>query len=231
MPATILPVLLIENDDRLRRSFLEYFRRHGLSIVEAVDIDDADAVLSNTQVGMAIVDGDLPGADGASSCGRLRSANPMLPIVLMTHRVDLDSQLKGFTYGIDDYWQKPFPLSLAVAKSRALLRRISVQPASHDPFCLGSTLVDMHKRVIVRQGNVIPLKSKEYGILLTLIEAEGGPVRRDALLASVWGYRSTPVTRSVDNYIVSLRQKIEDDPRNPRYLITVGRVGYRLNRD
>ncbi|MBU3700117.1 MAG: response regulator transcription factor [Candidatus Kapabacteria bacterium] len=231
MVATILPVLLIENDDRLRRSFLDYFRRHGLSIVEAVDIDDAEAVLSKTRVGMAILDGDIPGPDSALSCHRLRSAHPMLPIVLMTNRADLDSQLKGFTFGIDDYWQKPFPLSLAVAKSRALLRRLTVQPNSLDPFYLGSTLVDLHKRVIVRRGTVIPLKSKEHGILQILSAAESGPVRRDALLASVWGYNSVPVTRTVDNYIVSLRQKIEEDPRNPCYLITVGRVGYRLNRD
>ena len=231
MPFSSSPIVLVDDDERFRRSFVDYFRRHGLTVLEAGTVEEAESIIAERVVAMAIVDWKLPGTDGITLCTRLRLNYPQLPLILLTARADLDSQLEGFTYGIDDYWPKPYPLSLAAAKARSILRRALVHSTSEDPFMLGNVTIDLRRRVIIRNNNVYAMKDKEYGILRVLAMEDGAPVRRETLLSRVWGYDALPVTRTVDNYIVSLRRKIEEDVRSPRYLLTVGGVGYRLNKD
>jgi DNA-binding response OmpR family regulator len=101
----------------------------------------------------------------------------------------------------------------------------------NDRIAFGDVTVDLHTRTVQRGEHVVELNDKEFGILRALLAEKGAPVRRQALLARVWGYESLPVTRTVDNYIVALRRKIEDDPTHPKYVLTVNGIGYRLHRD
>ena len=122
-------------------------------------------------------------------------------------------------------------MSLALAKAQAMLRKHSALSLSADRIRMGDIEVDFRTRLVHRSGQRIDLSEMEYGILRTLALEDGAPVRRETLLARVWGYESAPVTRTVDNYIVALRRKLEIDPARPRYLVTVGGIGYRLNTD
>ncbi|MBU3740812.1 MAG: response regulator transcription factor [Candidatus Kapabacteria bacterium] len=224
-------LLIIEDDERMRRSYADYFRHHGHRVIEAGSAEEAAEVADISHFDLAIVDWSLPGTDGVAFCTRLRAQRPDVPIVLLTGRADLDSQLEGYTYGVDDYWTKPFPLSLALVKVQALLRRHNHESIPNDRISFGDVVVDLHTRTVQRDGQHIELSDKEFGILRALLAEKGAPVRRQALLARVWGYESLPVTRTVDNYIVALRRKIEDDPAHPKYVLTVNGIGYRLHRD
>jgi len=224
-------VLLIEDDVRMRRSYADYFRHHGHRVLEAGSAEEAAEITESNHFDLAIVDWSLPGVDGVTFCTKLRSLRPDLPIVLLTGRADLDSQLEGYTYGVDDYWPKPFPLSLALVKIQALLRRHLQRAEPNDRIVLGDVVVDLHTRTVQRGDHIVELSEKEFGILRALLAEKGAPVRRQALLARVWGYESLPVTRTVDNYIVALRRKIEDDPTHPKYVLTVNGIGYRLHRE
>ncbi len=226
-----LSILLVDDDERFRRSFMEYFRKHGLKIVEVGSSEEAEKLIAQSHIDLAIIDWTLPGTDGVELCSKLRTLYPEMPLVILTGRADLDSQLEGFTYGADDYWTKPFPMSLALAKVQAMLRKHNALTLRSDRIRMGDVEVDFRTRLVYRKGQRVDLSEKEYGILRTLALEDGAPVRRETLLARVWGYDSVPVTRTVDNYIVALRRKLEDDPARPQYLVTVGGIGYRLNTD
>ncbi|MEN9796142.1 MAG: hypothetical protein RLZZ150_1119 [Bacteroidota bacterium] len=226
-----MSIMLVDDDERYRRSFSEYFRKHGLKIVEVGSAEEAEKVVSHSHVDLAIIDWTLPDTDGVQLCSKLRTLYPEMPLVILTGRVDLDSQLEGYTYGADDYWTKPFPMSLALAKAQAMLRKHTALTLRADRIRMGDIEVDFRTRLVHKNGKRVDLSEKEYGILRTLALEDGAPVRRETLLARVWGYDSVPVTRTVDNYIVALRRKLEIDPARPQYLVTVGGIGYRLNTD
>lgn len=225
------PILLVDDDARFRRAFVDYFRSHGLAVLEADSAESAMALMESRQVTMVVADWKESVIDGAVFITRLRALHPMMPLVMQSARADIESQLNAYSSGADDYWVKPFPLSLAVAKSQALLRRSIMRTTSGEPLRLGETIVDLRTRTVVRDGITTALKEKEFGILRHLALQDGAPIQREHLLGLVWGYETMPVTRTIDNYIVSLRRKIEQDPANPRYLLTIPGVGYRLNRD
>ena len=226
-----LLIMLVDDDERFRRSFCEYFKKHGLKIVDVGSAEEGEKVVDSTHIDLAIIDWKLPGTDGVELCSKLRTTHPEMPLVILTGRADLDSQLEGYTYGADDYWTKPFPMSLALAKSQAMLRKHVALTLRADRIRMGEVEVDFRTRTVHRNGQRVDLSEKEYGILRTLALEDGAPVRRETLLARVWGYDAVPVTRTVDNYIVNLRRKLEDDPARPRYLVTVGGIGYRLVSD
>ncbi len=228
MYAQNLPILLIEGDEQLRRTMTDYFRHHGLFIIEVPSIEQGVVSIGEREFSMVIVDWNINGTEAAGFCSRLRARSPQIPIIVLSDRSDLDAQLEAYTYDVDDYWPKPYPMSLAVAKVRVLLRRTHVSLTSEDPFVVGSAIVDLRRRTITKNGVIATLGDKEYGILRLLVFEEGAPVRREILLTSVWGFDSLPMSRTVDNYIVSLRRKLEDDPKRPMYLLTVGGIGYRL---
>lgn len=224
-------VMVVDDDDRFRASISDYYRQYDYRVLEAASGEEALQIVQNGHVDIAIIDWMMPGINGLTLAATLRSMAPNMPIVMLTGKSDLDSQLEGFMYGIDDYWVKPFPLSLSIAKVQALLRRRDSEHPTDEVFSLGNATIDMRKRSITKNGVVHQLKDKEYGILRVLVSEQGAPVRRQSILARVWGYESLPITRTVDNYIVELRRKIEDDPRDPKYIVTVSGLGYRLVRE
>lgn len=229
MPFRNLPILLVEGDELLRYSFLEHLQRQGFFILGASSAEDAVRILADRSVRMAIIDFDLPGGRGHLLADQLHVTNPQIPIIGHSSETDLDAQLSAYSYGIDELWMKPQPLSLAIAKCRAMLRRTLAEALTDSPLQLGDVTVDLRRQIVMRDHEPVALNEKELGIIRTLAMEEGAPVRRETLLAHVWGFDTRPAVRTVDNYIVSLRRKIERDPSEPQYLITVGGIGYRLN--
>jgi len=231
MKERLRSLLVVDHDTVFRVNLSNYLRQHAIHVVDVGSYADAKDVSTTYNYQLAIVEWTHSCKDVISLCSRLRILSPNVSIVFLSDNPDLDSQLEGYTYGADDYWTKPFPMSLALAKALAMLRKHTALTLRADRIRMGDIEIDFRTRLVHRNGQHIDLSEKEYGILRTLALEDGAPVRRETLLARVWGYDSVPVTRTVDNYIVALRRKLEIDPARPRYLVTVGGIGYRLNTD
>lgn len=231
MRERLITLLIVDQDDTYRGALSNYLRQNSLHVVDVQSCSDAVDVQASFNYQLAIVEWRQSRSEVASLCSRLRCSNPSITIVFTSTSPDLDSQLEGYTYGADDYWTKPFPMSLALAKAQAMLRKHTALTLRADRIRMGDIEVDFRTRLVHKNGKRVDLSEKEYGILRTLALEDGAPVRRETLLARVWGYDSVPVTRTVDNYIVALRRKLEVDPARPQYLVTVGGIGYRLNTD
>jgi DNA-binding response OmpR family regulator len=147
---------------------------------------------------------------------------------MLTARSQEIDKVIGLEVGADDYVTKPFSIKELLARIRAHLRRASKQVADIESFSFGDVELNFKKYAARKGGQALELSAREFEILRYLIRRRGEIVTRDQLLDEVWGYRSTPVTRTVDNHIARLRQKIEQDPSGPRHIITVHRIGYRF---
>ncbi len=147
---------------------------------------------------------------------------------MLTARSQEIDKVIGLEVGADDYVTKPYSIKELLARIRAHLRRASKQVVDIENFSFGDVELNFKKYAARKGGQALELSAREFEILRYLIRRRGEIVTRDQLLDEVWGYRSTPVTRTVDNHIARLRQKIEQDPSEPRHIITVHRIGYRF---
>lgn len=231
MKEKLISLLVVDRDTVFRTTLSSYLRQHSIHVVDVGTYEDAKCASTTFNYQLAIVEWTHSCKEAMLLCSRLRVLSPNVSIVFLSESPDLDSQLEGYTYGADDYWTKPFPMSLALAKAQAMLRKHTALTLRADRIRMGDIEVDFRTRLVHRNGQRVDLSEKEYGILRTLALEDGAPVRRETLLARVWGYDQVPVTRTVDNYIVALRRKLEVDPARPQYLVTVGGIGYRLNTD
>jgi DNA-binding response OmpR family regulator len=180
---------------------------------------------------LMILDLMLPGRDGYEILRAVRDEGRDLPVVVLTARRDEPDKLRGFGLGADDYVTKPVGILELIARVRAVLRR--AQPGYEDvPTWIRFGEVDINPpaRAVRRAGREIELRPKEYDLLLALLRHQGRIVSRAELLRDVWGYSVETVSRTVDTHIAGLRAKLERDPLNPRYILTVRSAGYMLRR-
>jgi DNA-binding response OmpR family regulator len=170
----------------------------------------------------------MPGLDGFSVCREIRRRTTTLPILMITAKGQVDDRVAGLDAGADDYLVKPFSSRELLARIRALLRRFESTQATLGRIQLGEVDIDFTTQQCTRNGERLALSAKEFSVLKLLAERRGAPVTREEFLEMVWGYNAYPTTRTVDNQILSLRNKLEPDPAQPRFLQTVHGVGYRL---
>jgi DNA-binding response OmpR family regulator len=170
----------------------------------------------------------LPKLSGYEICQRARSEGMTVPILMLTAKGTESDRVLGLDLGADDYVTKPFSVRELLARVRALLRRGQSAAAAPDELEFDDVVVDFKSFEARKGGEVIKLTRKEFGTLRFLAGRRGEVVRRDELLREVWNYKRYPTTRTVDNHVASLRSKIEKDPSDPRHLLTVHRVGYKL---
>jgi two-component system response regulator MtrA len=179
---------------------------------------------------LLILDLMLPGLDGFRVLTALREKAPVLPVLILTAKGEEADKVRGFRLGADDYVTKPFGLLELLARVERLLRRApgkSVVDAAVQRF--GAIEVDPSARVVRREGRLVPLTPKELDLLLALLGARGRAVSRFELLREVWGYSPAAVSRTVDTHIAELRRKLEEDPSAPRHILTVRKLGYRID--
>ncbi len=191
---------------------------------------------------VVVLDVMLPGIDGFTVISELRQKGQFIPTLMLTARSHPEDVLRGFTAGADDYLTKPFELAMLLARLRSLLRRTEWLRASSAPaaamgvgttrppdsYAFGEMSVDFDLLELRVRGKAFPLTLMEANLLRYLIEHEGKPVSRKSMLADVWDLNEDTDTRAIDNFIVRLRRYIEDDPTQPRHLLTVRGVGYRF---
>jgi two-component system alkaline phosphatase synthesis response regulator PhoP len=176
-----------------------------------------------------LLDVMLPGKDGFSVISELRQAGCFIPTLILTARGHPADVLRGFAAGADDYLTKPFDLAILSARIRGLLRRREwLRAEPRDTFVFEGKSVNFDLLELRVRDRVFPLTMMEASVLRYLVQREGRPVSRKAMLEDVWGLREDTDTRAIDNFIVRLRRYIEDDPARPRHLLTVRGVGYRF---
>jgi two-component system alkaline phosphatase synthesis response regulator PhoP len=180
------------------------------------------------KVDIILLDVMLPLMSGIDVCRTLRTRGIETPIVMLTARGQEMDKVVGLEVGADDYVTKPFSIKELLARIRAHLRRSAQQVVKLESFTFADVELNFKKYTARKEGHPLELSAREFEILHYLIRRRGEIVTRDQLLDEVWGYDSTPITRTVDNHIARLRQKIELNPSEPRHIITVHRLGYKF---
>ena len=169
----------------------------------------------------------MPKKDGLQTCKEIRNRGISTPLILLTARSAEVDKVLGLDLGADDYLAKPFGMMELIARVKALLRRHNVT-AELEQVSFANVTVDFKAYKASRDENQLELSAREYRLLKYLVSKEGKVVTRDELLDEVWGYNSYPSTRTVDNHIARLRQKIEDNVETPKHIVTVHGVGYKF---
>lgn len=223
-------ILIIEDDYSIIESLEAVLTSENFNTIAASTGEEGLRKANEEHVALIILDLILPDIRGEEICRRLRAAGNQTPILMLSSKnLELDKVL-GLEIGADDYVTKPFSIHELLARIRALLRRSGKDNPDEDRINLGTVVVDLKKQEVSRKGITQQLSAREVKVLKCLIAHEGEVVSRETLLNEVWGYNTFPVTRTVDNYILTLRKKIEPDPTNPKHLVTVHTVGYKLVR-
>jgi DNA-binding response OmpR family regulator len=224
-----MPKILIVEDERDMARGLEFnLEARGFDVVVAHDGERGYQAAIAEHPDLVLLDVMLPKRDGYDLCRALRKAVPRLPIVMLTAKGQEDDIVLGLKLGADDYVKKPFGVAELVARIETVLRRSAADGGLPDRLEIGDLSVDFVKHTASREGRLIELTPKEFAMLRYFGARRGTVVSREALLDAVWGYDSTPNTRTVDAHIVKLRQKIEAEPAEPRLLLTVHGLGYKL---
>ena len=224
-------VLVVEDEQILRETLTYNLAHEGYRVLSAGDGRAALDLARRERPDLIVLDLMLPGVDGFEVCRVLRQEMPV-PILVLTARDSEVDTVLGLELGADEYVTKPFALRPLLARVKALLRRAEMSVAAHPPAAADATFADFvldRSGRRLRQGTrEIPLTMKEYDLLAFLIAHKGHALSRDFLLEKVWGYDFVGNTRTVDVHIRWLREKIEPDPGNPQYIVTVRGVGYRF---
>jgi two-component system alkaline phosphatase synthesis response regulator PhoP len=224
-------ILLVEDETNLRRTLTDLLKSEGYVVESSGDGLEAQNMALSQAYDLIILDVMLPSRNGFDICRHLRKSGVNTPILMLTARSELNNKVQGLKAGGDDYLTKPFETPELQARVEALLRRApSVPRAQIKAYDFDGIHVDFTTARVLKNGKAISLGERECRLLRYLVERKGMVLSRDELLQEVWGYKSVPLTRTVDVHIAWLRQKIEDDPKNPQYIVTVHGQGYRFSR-
>jgi DNA-binding response OmpR family regulator len=221
-------ILIVEDDPNLLEALKYNVRKEGHEAITAMDGVKALEAARAGKPDLIILDVMLPEINGFEVCRILRK-EMTAPILILTARDDEIDKVAGLDLGADDYMTKPFSMRELLARIRAMLRRADIRtPAAETPLHIGDIEVDISHHLISKSGNALELTPKEFDLLAFLARNTGLVFTRDQLLEKVWGYDYSGDTRTVDVHIRWLREKIETNPDEPKRLITVRGVGYKL---
>lgn len=220
-------ILLIEDEEALRMTLSDRLRSEGYVVDLADDGQQGYEKATRLPFDLIILDIMLPRCNGLDVCRGIRLAGLATPILLLTARGQTVDKVVGFKLGADDYVTKPFDTMELMARVEALLRR-SASRSSQDVYKFGSICVDFRGTQVTRDGEPVYLTAKEFELLRYLIECTGKTLSRDEILGEVWGYDSGTFSRTVDVHVASLRQKLEDLPKKPKWIVTVPGRGYKF---
>ncbi len=222
-------ILVIEDNANMAFGLKNNLEIEGYDVIVAAD-GKAGLVAAEGGADLVVLDLMLPGMDGFRVLKTLRDGGDRTPVLILTARGQEEDKVRGLKLGADDYVTKPFGVLELLARIEALLRRTQPAARSATPERFGDIVVDPSARTVHRNSRLVSLAPKEFDLLWTLLSANGAAVSRADLMDRVWGYRADVLSRTVDTHVAELRKKLEDDARTPRYLLTVRKVGYRLER-
>ena len=221
-------IYIIEDEAPMRTVLADTLCDAGYRTLTAADGQAGLEGVVAEKPDLVLLDIMMPKLDGFAVCRALRRLGLKMPILMLTARGQMEDKVGGLDCGADDYLVKPFNRLELLARVRALLRRTGEKAAPPANLAFGEVCIDFLRGQCRKAGRDVPLTPKELAILRLLAESSGEIVTREEFLDRVWGYGCYPVTRTVDNHILRLRQKLEDDPAAPRFLLTANKAGYRL---
>jgi DNA-binding response OmpR family regulator len=225
-------ILVVEDDPTLRMSLRATLRSSGYKVeVASTGTEGLDAALSgDTPPDLVLLDVMMPGMNGFEVLERLREKKPLLPILMVTAKGTEEDRVRGLGLGADDYVVKPFGVAELLARVDAALRVKRLNAARVSTLAIGAAAIDFESHTMTREGEKLEVTAHEMKLLRYLLDREGLLLTRQQILDAVWGSDYYGTERTVDNFMGRLRAKLEDDPRQPRHILTVRGAGYRFSR-
>ena len=221
-------ILIIEDDPAISMGLEENLKAEGYKVICEDNGETGYNTAVNSNPDLIILDLMLPGKDGLDICRDLRKSENNVLILMLTSKKEEIDKVLGLEMGADDYVTKPFSLRELEARIKALLRRRQEVEKDIAVFTFSDVRLDFKGMEAVKGNKQIKLSLKEFEIMRYFIKHEGEVISRDKLLDEVWGYDTFPTTRTVDNFILMLRKKLEDNPSNPKHILTFHSAGYKF---
>ncbi len=221
-------ILIVEDDPDLLLGLKDNLEAEGFDILTATDGEAGLDSAIRARPDVIVLDITLPRLNGFELCRSLRERGLRTPVLMLTARSQESDKILGLELGADDYVTKPFSINELLARLRVMIRRAVAPPPTSEVYRFRDVELDFRRQRARKSAAAVPMSALEFSVMHYLIARRGDAVSREQLLNDVWGSKSFPTTRSVDNLIVRLRQKLETDPRNPHHLLTVHGVGYRF---
>ena len=228
MTAPKKTILIVEDEPHIVMGLKDSLEFEGFSVVTASKGKDAIVLARTANPDAVILDLMLPDVNGYAVCEEIRRYNSFIPIIMLTARSQETDKIRGLDAGADDYVTKPFSVNELIARMRAIFRRAARGSGAPEAVDIGGAKVSFSSHTVNVRGEEHQLSFYEVELLRLLMERSGQPVSRDELLSKIWGLEAAPTNRTVDNFIVKLRKKIEKSPDKPAHILTVYGYGYKL---
>jgi DNA-binding response OmpR family regulator len=221
-------ILVVEDEPHMQQGLRDNLQFEGYDVDLAADGEEGLQKILASSYDLVLLDVMLPRLSGLDVCRAVRRKGLRTPIIMLTARGEEIDKVLGLELGADDYITKPFSLRELLARVKAVLRRSDAGANAPETVRIGELEVGLGTYEARRNGASVDMTHREFEVLKYLYEHSGEAVSREQLLTDVWGYEAQPTTRTVDNFILKLRQKVEDDPAHPRHILTVHGIGYKL---
>jgi DNA-binding response OmpR family regulator len=221
-------ILVVDDEPKIVKLARDYLEQGGFRVTTAADGITALAVAHRERPDLIVLDLKLPGMDGLDVCRTIRRESDV-PIIMLTARVEEADRLIGLELGADDYITKPFSPRELVARVRAVLRRVQGGLKQSDHILVADLEIDLNGRQVKRNGETITLTRSEFNLLVTFAQHPGQAFTREQLLTRLYDVSFDSYARSIDAHIKNLRQKLETNPGEPRYILTVFGIGYKFS--
>ncbi|HJY85288.1 MAG TPA: response regulator transcription factor [Candidatus Acidoferrales bacterium] len=221
-------ILIVEDEPNMVAGLRDNFEYEGYQVITAGDgVEGLERAFADSP-DLVVLDVMMPRMSGLDVCRQLKARRPSIPVIMLTARGQEVDKVVGLELGADDYVTKPFSIRELLARVKAVLRRARTLPREQEHLSFGDVEVDLRKHQVQRRGQAVEFSAKEFQLLKYFLCHPGETLSRDRLLDEVWGYERYPTTRTVDAHIVRLRQKIEPNPEEPRFILTIHGVGYKF---
>jgi two-component system KDP operon response regulator KdpE len=222
-------VLVVDDEPSIRISLRTILSGLGFVIVEAARGEEALSLVRTAQFDVVLLDINMPGMGGIEVCRLMRKSSPRLPIVMLTVQGSEERKVEALDAGADDYITKPFQLRELIARLRVAARRNKITDEDATVFMIGDVCLDSSRHLVQKKGRAVHLTPKQFELLHFLMANAGKPVPHMKLLRSIWGPEYGHELEYLRTFIRQIRMKIEDDPANPKYLLTESHIGYRFS--
>lgn len=222
-------ILIIEDDISILRGLKDNLEYEGYEVFTETDGRKGLKQAFEKEVDLILLDIMLPNMNGYEICRKVKMERPELPIIMITARGSEVDRVSGLDIGADDYVTKPFSIPELMARVRAIFRRVDSVSNVLEKYYFGKVELDFIKYQAFRNKKEIKLSTKEFDIMKYFIQHEGEAIHRHDLLNEVWGFDAVLTTRTVDNFILDLRKKMEENPSKPKHIVTVRSIGYRFS--
>jgi len=221
-------ILIVEDDPAISIGLKESLQKEDYHVETEDNGDRALNAVKFVKPDLIILDVMLPGMNGFEICKSLRTSGNFTPVIMLTAKNEEVDKVLGLELGADDYVTKPFSIRELIARIKSILRRRVNIEQEFDSYSFGDIDINFKKMESKKGGKNIDMSLKEYEIIKFFAKHEGEVITRNMLLDEVWGYETFPTTRTVDNYILMLRKKLEDNPSVPKHILTIHSAGYKF---